>query len=220
MKFEIQPKAIQKSKRKTLVLMVNSAGELIVKAPLKCKEEHIAKFIAEKSAWILKKQQEAKDSINRKIVIENDKEISILGQTYTIRLQNVSRCKFSNCDIIVPNQNSQTKFVNFLKGQAKKYIHDRVEFYSQRYGFSHKGISITSATSRWGSCGGKNTLNFTFKLMLCPIEVVDYVVVHELCHTKQKNHSLKFWQLVAEILPNYKTLRRWLKTNNWIITSL
>ncbi|MBU0727650.1 M48 family metallopeptidase, partial [Patescibacteria group bacterium] len=72
--------------------------------------------------------------------------------------------------------------------------------------------------SRWGSCSDRKNLNFNWKLIMAPIEIIDYVVVHEMCHLKQMNHSSKFWNLVAEKMPDYKELRKWLKDNRYLLT--
>ena len=82
---------------------------------------------------------------------------------------------------------------------------------------NYSSISINSAKTRWGSCTPSNKLHFTYKLMLCPIPIVDYIIIHELCHTKVKNHSKKFWQLVEYYYPDYITCEKWLKKNRAII---
>ena len=80
-------------------------------------------------------------------------------------------------------------------------------------GVTYGGITIRNQRSRWGSCSGQGTLNFNCLLMLAPPEVLDYVVVHELCHRKEMNHSAAFWAEVARVLPDYEARKRWLKEN-------
>ena len=91
---------------------------------------------------------------------------------------------------------------------------------AKQFGFNYESITISSARTNWGSCGAKNTLNFTYKLAMCPKPVVDYIIVHELCHTKVKNHSSKFWNEVQKCFPEYKTCEKWLKTNRAIINKI
>jgi hypothetical protein len=82
---------------------------------------------------------------------------------------------------------------------------------AKEMGVSYRSITITSAKTRWGSCSGENALRYTFRLLYCPKEIIDYVVVHELAHTLQHNHSKQFWQVVERYIPDWKTRRKWLK---------
>lgn len=98
-----------------------------------------------------------------------------------------------------------------LAQQALEYIPKRVEYFSKIIGVTYGRITIRNQKTRWGSCSSKGNLNFNCLLMLTPPEVIDYVVVHELCHRKQMNHSKKFWAEVEKILPDYKESIKWLK---------
>lgn len=96
--------------------------------------------------------------------------------------------------------------------RARQVIPVRVEQYRRSLKEPVGMIRIKDVTSRWGSCSSKRNLNFNWRLVMAPMEVLDYVVVHELCHLKEMNHSPSFWRLVGEILPDYKVQREWLKT--------
>ena len=98
-----------------------------------------------------------------------------------------------------------------LKKQAKKYIPGRVDYYAAQMHVSYGRIAIRCQKTRWGSCSQKGNLNFNCLLMKLPPEIIDYVVVHELCHRLQMNHSPKFWAEVEKVLPDYKKYRKWLK---------
>lgn len=98
-----------------------------------------------------------------------------------------------------------------LREQAKEFISCRVAYYAPVVGVSYNRITIRVQRTRWGSCSAKGNLNFNCLLVLAPLEVIDYVVVHELCHRKQLNHSDEFWGAVAQILPDYRQRRAWLK---------
>ncbi len=96
---------------------------------------------------------------------------------------------------------------------AKEYIPQRVEYYHSLTGGHYHKIAIRDQKTRWGSCSATGTLSFNYRLMLAPPRVLDYVVVHELCHLTHMNHSKAFWDMVASILPDYKEYRKWLKDN-------
>lgn len=98
-----------------------------------------------------------------------------------------------------------------LAEEALKVIPERVEYFAKVIGVTYGKITVRNQKTRWGSCSSKGNLNFNCLLMLAPSEVLDYVVVHELCHRKQMNHSKAFWLEVEKVLPNYKEVRKWLK---------
>ena len=104
-----------------------------------------------------------------------------------------------------------------LADAAKQDIPRRVARLAALVSVSYGRITIRAQKSRWGSCSGKGNLNFNCLLMLCPEDVRDYVVVHELCHRKELNHSLRFWAEVEKVLPGYKVQRKWLKDNGGAI---
>jgi len=104
-----------------------------------------------------------------------------------------------------------------LARQAKLVIPQRVSYYANIVGVKYGRITIRAQHTRWGSCSGKGNLNFNCLLMLVPPRVLDYVVVHELCHRKEMNHSSKFWAEVERILPDYKENRKWLKDNGRVL---
>lgn len=100
-----------------------------------------------------------------------------------------------------------------LKKRASVAIAERVAYFAPLVGVTYGRITIRSQKTRWGSCSSAGNLNFNCLLLLTPPEVLDYVVVHELCHRKQMNHSPRFWAEVARILPGYKASKKWLKDN-------
>jgi predicted metal-dependent hydrolase len=104
-------------------------------------------------------------------------------------------------------------FEAWYRAQARRLISERVKHYAARNGFAYKRVSITRAKTRWGSCGSGGTLNFSWRLVLAPLEIIDYVVVHELAHLEVKNHSSVFWEKVEALMPDYKERRKWLKDN-------
>ncbi|MBD5550123.1 MAG: M48 family metallopeptidase [Lachnospiraceae bacterium] len=103
--------------------------------------------------------------------------------------------------------------IRALANEAADYIPERVSFYARKIGVNYGRITIRNQKSRWGSCSSKGNLNFNCLLMLTPAEVIDYVVVHELCHRLEMNHSRYFWAEVERVLPDYKKWEKWLKND-------
>ena len=106
-----------------------------------------------------------------------------------------------------------TEELRRLADQAEESIPERVRYYAERIGVDYGRIRIRNQQTRWGSCTAAGNLSFNCLLMLCPLEVLDYVVVHELCHRREMNHSPNFWALVEEELPDYRERRDWLRVN-------
>ena len=99
------------------------------------------------------------------------------------------------------------------RAAAKRYIYERVEYYIEQTGGHYSMIRIGDQKTRWGSCSSNGTLSFSWRLMLAPPRVLDYVVIHELCHLTHMNHSREFWDKVASHDPDYREHRKWLKEN-------
>lgn len=116
-----------------------------------------------------------------------------------------------------PSQKEKTPYERRLEAPyreaAKEYIPKRVAYYAGLLAIDYNTITIRDQKTRWGSCSSKGNLSFSWRLILAPPKVLDYVVVHELCHRMEMNHSPRFWALVESIMPDYKTHRKWLKEN-------
>ena len=110
-----------------------------------------------------------------------------------------------------PTEKLTREKVIALAEEALKVIPERVDYFAKVIGVTYGKITVRNQKTRWGSCSSKGNLNFNCLLMLAPPEVLDYVVVHELCHRKQMNHSKAFWAEVEKVLPDYKEVRKWLK---------
>lgn len=110
---------------------------------------------------------------------------------------------------IIPKR-SETDY-NRVKYRALKLVKERLKYFNQFYGFGYKKISIRNPRTRWGSCSSKGNLNYSYRLIFLPENYRDYIIVHELCHLKEFNHSKNFWGLVEKIIPDYKKIVKELK---------
>lgn len=206
-----------RSKRKTLALIVETDGRLTVRAPLRMKETDIRRFIEEKKDWIERKQAGTKKDAPAPRQYVDGEVFLYLGKEIPLRLVpggNPALVLGRVFKLAKPAQaKAQPVFEAWYKKQARAVLSERVKFFSRVHGFKAGKMRISSARTRWGSYSSKGTLSFTWRLVMAPPEVIDYVVVHELCHSKALNHSKEFWAQVEKILPDYKNRRKWLKKN-------
>jgi predicted metal-dependent hydrolase len=216
MKIEINK--LVRAKRRTIALIIERDGSLTVRAPKRALLGDIEQFIHEKSGWILRTQEKLKSIVqtSKRGYFEGE-QFLYLGHPYELRLVPPQRpaLKFDNEFKLgkTAQQRGEAVFTKWYKQQALLVISEHVSQYAKQYGFTPKRIKISSAKTRWGSCSPDGTLNFTWRLIMAPLPVVDYVVVHELVHLRIKNHSHKFWKAVEAIMPEYKIHRKWLREN-------
>jgi len=213
----IQIDKLVRSKRKTLSLIVETDGTLTVRAPLRMKAADIRAFLEAKSPWILRKQAEARKAAPAQHRYVDGETFLYLGKQVPLRFVRdrkpalVLDRAFKLAQSAQPQ--AESAFQAWYKKQARAVLTERAGYFARKHGFEIEKIRITSARTRWGSCSAKKTLSFTWRLVMAPPEVVDYVVVHELCHLRELNHSRAFWAQVEAILPDYKGKRKWLKEN-------
>ena len=215
---------IIRSKRKSIALIVEQDGRLVVRAPHRVSRELIHAFVKEKENWIIKKQAEFKSAHPKfapKKFIEGE-EFWYLGMLYPLKFgEHLKPHLFLAENFILSRAacpHARAVFERWYREQAQQILLERVEHYSAKYNFTYKQIKITSARTRWGSCSRRGTLSFTWRLIMSPLDVVDYVVVHELVHLREHNHSRGFWSGVEEIIPDYKEKVKWLKVNGHLLT--
>ena len=217
----LDPTRVILSKRRSIALIINNKGEFIVRAPKTAKECEITAFVLKKQQWIITKRTQILNLIeNSKLNLEEGSYFSLFGIKYLVKVENCKTAKIKNEILVLPQENREDELKKLLKRELKKHLIIRVAEIAKQFNFNFKRISISSAKTNWGSCGAKNTLNFTYKLALCPYPVIDYIIVHELCHTKIKNHSTKFWTEVKKVYPEYKHCEKWLKDNRTIVNMI
>ncbi len=214
---EIKIDKIIRSKRKTIALVVESDATLVVRAPFETTLEYIEALVFKKRSWIKEKKQVVnKDcAAVRKREFVNGEGFLFLGKTYKLKIQDCDEIKLSDY-LFLPKKylnEPRERMVEWYMKRALEKITERADWYSKDTGWRYKSIKINNAQSRWGSCGPSGSLNFTWRLIMAPLNVIDYVVVHELAHIHEKNHSWKFWNKVKTVMPDYKQREKWLKEN-------
>jgi predicted metal-dependent hydrolase len=219
---EITIDKIVRSRRRTITLVVTQYATLVVRAPLRASISYIESVVRKKSAWIRQKlievSQRPKAPVKEYV---NGEEFWYLGRSY--KLCFVERAgkdiELTEKLCLSARVKPIARYVirRWYKTAALKIIDQRCQWYADATGYKPAAIKITEARKRWGSCGSKGTLNFSWRLIMAPVEVIEYVIVHELAHIEQLNHSPAFWDKVAGILPDYKKREKWLKENGGLL---
>jgi predicted metal-dependent hydrolase len=218
--------SITRSRRKTIGIIIDAEGNIKVACPLRTTDKRINDVIGQKAPWIIKKLSEIKQrpSVIQKKYIDGE-HLLYLGDTCTLRLiaQNKGQKKpfvilnDSNIGIVYKDSISTDEIISTLKHwytqQFKAIVGERIDYFSGIIGVSPSRITVRQQKSRWGSCSSKGNINLNLRLILAPANIIDYVIVHELCHMREMNHSKKFWNLVGSYFPDYKGCKAWLKAN-------
>ena len=216
---------IIRSNRKTLSLSFNENADLVVRAPHRVSDDEIQKFISEKSAWIDNKRRLIKAQLEDNENQHSSSQCLYLGSLYPLKIDNsnVEPISFNGHIFTIANVNRE-KISLLLKSWYKKRFIEvalpRLSYFSDKYKLKGNQVRVKEQKTLWGSCSSKNNINLNYLLIMAPMKVIDYVIVHELVHTIHKNHSAKFWQKVETIMPNYKDSRNWLKDNGYKLRRL
>lgn len=219
----IEPTKIVKSRRKTIALVINSDAELVVRAPFYASNQDIMRFVQQKQSWIEQKTEEMKRKKQERpmLSLQDGEKILYLGRECMLFRGMTKKIYFDGKAFLLPEgAEAKKKLVVWYKKRAAVILQERVDTIASNMQVKPGGVKITSAKTRWGSCSGTNHLNFSWRLIMCPPEVVDYVVVHELCHILHKNHSRNFWECVENVDSSYREHEQWLKENRRIMEML
>ncbi len=199
-----------RSKRKSLSIQIDHSGAIVVRAPIRLDKSVIESFINSKKKWIEKKQNLILS--RKKISYEDGEMFYYLGKKYPLEIASNDKSSVDfDGEKFLLSGDGKSNLLAFYKDQFIKIVQPRIEYFSKKFHFKYRTVRYRKQKTVWGSCGPKNDINLNYLLMMSPISVIDYVLIHELCHTKIKNHSSQFWNLVEKTMPNYKEQVKWLK---------
>ena len=212
--FDPSDVKITKSNRKSIAIVIHPDGLVEVRAPHLIPKFMINNFIKSKREWIEEKL--AKVSKRKKTTKQfaEGERFLYLGNEYALMIGQYLRIEAIDGKLLLPlamAQRGKEHLEKWYEKQAKIVIKEQVDFYSKKYGYEYNGLSFSDTRSKWGSCTHDNRLQFSWRLVMAPLLVVRYVVLHELVHTVEKNHSAKFWSRVRMVNPSYKQQIKWLK---------
>lgn len=199
-----------RSKRKTISIHITKEAVVEVRAPLKCSKAQINRFVTSKQDWIQKHLSMQNNRLKHKADFKLDYgcHVTIQGMEYEITARQGNRIGIDGSCLYLPEglpaDELKAAVIKVYRLIAKKVLTEKVHIYSSKSGLKPAAVKINGAKTRWGSCSGTNSINFSWRLMMADDDVIDYVVVHELAHIKEHNHSERFWAVVADIMPDYK----------------
>ena len=212
-----------RSRRRTAALHI-VGNELQVRIPRKVKDETIIEILQTKRSWISKKVAELKEiQIPKPKEFISGETFLFLGQNYELKIQEghpvgialsggYLLTTISTSDTGEKRKEKVQKYLEYwYRSRAREKLLEKVEHFSTLIGVSSKGLRLGSFKSKWGSCDSHSKLAFNWNLIKAPHVIIDYVVIHELCHIIHLNHSKLFWQAVEKYDPAYKDHRAWLK---------
>jgi predicted metal-dependent hydrolase len=219
---EIRIEKIVRSRRRTIALIITPDARLIVRAPHRAPAAMIDAVIRKKSGWIRKKIGEMKERPQAIIPTYEEGEIFwFLGRPYPLHITEDGGSAIQRTDrLCVPSSlvpDIRRDIRRWYMDEAAKEIRSRCMWFSMMTGYSPASVRITDARQRWGSCNHRGGLNFSWRLIQAPLPIVDYVIVHELVHLRQPDHSPKFWAKVEALMPDYQRRRAWLRTNERLL---
>lgn len=205
------------SDRKTLSIIVERDRSILVRAPKHMAAEEIQQLLDEKKLWLYKKinhpQKYPPEPVKKEFV--TGETILYLGRNYRLELTNDDSdvIQFSSCFYISRQKKSYVGklFRSWYIERAREELIPRIRHFAKTLGVVYNRLLISDLKYRWASCTPKNNLNFNWRIIKAPMSVIDYLIVHELAHLLEPNHSPKFWNIIAVQIPDYEKPKQWLK---------
>lgn len=220
---------VVKTRRKTIGITIDMNGEIKVSAPLRISVKQIKEVVQKKADWIIKKVNEVRERNSNTVCREfiSGEKLLYLGKEYTLEIvekdsgqaevlmQEDTMAVYISQGLLEESRKQAIKeaLIKWYRQRFAEIVKDRIEKYSLQLKVAPCKVVIKDQKTRWGSCSKKGNINLNWRLIMALLHIIDYVVVHELCHLKVMNHSKDFWNLVESILPNYHESRKWLKVN-------
>ena len=209
-------KIIRSTKRLRTISLQIKDGIPIIYCPTYIKDSYLRLIIKKKQLWIEKKINAEKERV--KILVKNKSIFPFLGRNFTLltMASKENKVLLKNNSILIhctESERAKKNLVEWLKLEAKKYLVARVQFISSNIKISFKSVNLISYRAMWGACNSRSEIYLNWKLVMLPKKVIDYVIVHELCHIIEPNHSKSFWSLVKKHDNGYVENKNWLKKN-------
>lgn len=206
--------------RASISLQVTRSGEVVVKAPHLVPQFIINQFISSKKDWIEKALTKLAVFQTKKKIYKEGEEFLYLGNVYKLQFHVGTAIAAKDTALFFPKAlqfRIKKELENWFQKQAQAVITKRAMYHAEKMKVKYKDIFFSDTSSKWGTCFADNTLQFNWRLIMAPLLVIDYVVIHELTHITQKHHQDSFWRRVRLFTPAYKQHRKWLDTNGHLL---
>ena len=213
--------SIEIKNRKSFQLKLVEPYTILLSSPTKIDNSTIKEILLKKSAWILRNNaafisQQAKTQFYQN-------KIFFMGTEYSLSFENVHYIIINDNTLTLPlaYKNRQSVILKkWLLQQAISILSEKTKYWSTQMDVSPNQIKLKDQKTRWGSCSSKGNINYNWRIIMAPENIIDYLVIHELAHLKVPNHSNSFWNLVESFDRNYKNNRKWLKDNGLTLTNI
>ncbi len=206
-------------RRKRLTILVNRAGELEVRGPRRTAVRRAESFLRENDQWVLERLRQARERMAARPGLEEGMALPFLDETLVLRLKGAhnGRVRRVGDELWLPlaeagRERVATLLEGWYRKQARRCLTARLDHWCRIMGLTYARLAIRGQRTRWGSCSTRGNINLNWRLLFAPLPVVDYVVVHELCHLRHPDHSADFWALVSRYLPDHPLRRAGLRT--------
>lgn len=221
---DIQYHLLPGAERKTTDIVIERNGLITVRPPIRMTPEQADETVLSKRMWIYRNLAEWSDLNATRIVREwvNGESFPYLGSYYSLQLVNeqhqpliLKNGRFYLLRSVIDEggkEAAQQSFENFYINKGISRIKNRVKYFANKVGISAGKVQVKDMGYRWASCLKNGDINFHWKCMMAPLTIIDYIVVHELCHLHHRDHSLQFWNEVDKVLPDYQERKNWLKS--------
>jgi predicted metal-dependent hydrolase len=214
-----------RSERATADIVIEPDGRVLVRAPVAATDESIEDIVASKRSWIYKNLAEWRDLNATRVLREyrNGEGFLYLGRSYRLllvadqqiplTLKNGRFCLRRDLAESGAVEAAQAAFRDYFVARGKDRIRQRVAYFAPKVGFTPLAVGVRELGTRWATCSLTGVLNFHWKCMMAPQSIIDYIVVHELCHFHHLDHTDAFWNEVDKVMPGYRERKEWLRVN-------
>ena len=222
---DIDYQLLDGSERKTTDIVIERDGAIVVRPPKDYSPEQVDAVVDSKRMWIYRNLAEWRDLNATAVVREwvNGETFLYLGRTYQLSLVAKKDADLKlkdgrfclNRKLIDEGgvEAAKSAFEKYYTDRGKKRIKERVQYYAPKVGVEPASVKVKEMGYRWASCGKSNSLSFHWKCMMASPKIIDYIIVHELCHIHHRDHSEKYWNEVDKVMPDYRERKEWLRKN-------
>jgi predicted metal-dependent hydrolase len=215
-------------RRRTLSLRLTPEGRVVIRAPWRLPREAIDAFFAARKKWIERKRKDRTERPSeRPAPLGDGSTVLYLGNPYPLQMtrEGIGRraVRFNGAafELFHPNtRRPEDLLAAWFREEARRLLPPRVDFLGRAFHLFPKGIRITGARTRWGSCSAVDRVSLSWRLLMAPLKIIDYVILHELAHLREKNHSKRFWTFLETLHPDWRESRQWLKRHGAALARL